>query len=335
MKKITQKISALLVLGLFLVGMVPLASAESDIDRLNKAVLKEYANWKEASNRMHNVLTKDMANAQNVVNKLKNIKYIDHENAEQARDAFQDLMEGSKREIEFLIDLTEKSKPNKDHQYLYDALAAADEVLAIIDGINPETATREDLNNVLDGIRDFWNFHFKITYYKAIGEAGSARIRYALNKLDVLDDKLEVMINNVKAEGYDTRDAEAWLVDYRNKLAKAESDYDKLKDAWGEVNTRFDIPPIYNAYFNYLKGANSKAKEMYSLAQDIYKDLKSQKPLRTVNGVDYTAEKGQAQSDSGEPIQRKKPLATVNGNQFIVNKDVTGTPVSDAEKGSR
>ena len=87
MKNTTRKISALLVLGLFLVSMVPFASAESDISKLNKAVLEEYANWKEASEKMRNVLKKDMADAQRVINKLKNIPNINHENAAEAREA--------------------------------------------------------------------------------------------------------------------------------------------------------------------------------------------------------------------------------------------------------
>jgi hypothetical protein len=329
MKNTTQKISALLVLGLFLVGMVPLASAESEVERLNKNVLKEYANWKEASTRMHNVLTKDMTNVKNIVNKLKNIKHINHENAEEAKEAFQDLMKESKKEIEFLIDLVEKSKPNENHQYLYDALAAADEVLVIIDGINPETATREDLNNVLDEIRDFWNFHFKIAYYKAISEAGSVRIKYALNELDILGDKLEVMINKANKNGYNTVDAEAWLIDYKNKLTKMENDASKLKDSWQSVETRFDIPPIYNTYFSYLKGADNKAKEIYVLAKVIYKDLKDQTPLKTIKGMDYDATQGNTYKVNTDQKTKNKPLKTVNGNNFIVKTD-SGAPVDES-----
>lgn len=279
MKNTMNKISALLVLSLFVVAMVPAVIAGPADDA--KALNANFLNRAEVAKNQIGKTTKHVKDlAQDVRKTLDLVRKrnsVSRDDAEAVQNKLVNLLDGIQDEMETLKNGVDNSCINNDkgNAYLDDVIAKAENLKADVQALDPQTATRDDLNSVLSKMRNFWNNEFKGAVYVATGRAGHCKAQWVLGSADTLILRTTEIIDEVDAKGVkDVAGARALISEMEADQAKLEAQYEKLQNSWSNVNNYQDAYALSKNVNDFIKNkAIPETKRIHASAVEEYRIL--------------------------------------------------------------
>lgn len=279
MKNTMKKLSALLVLTLFVVAIVPavIASPADDAKRLNKAFLEKSSKAKNQIDKTRNHVKGLAEDVKRTLDLVRKRNKVTREDAEQVQNKLVNLLSGIQDELETLKTGVGNSciDNDKGNAYLDSVIAKAENLKADVQALDPQTATREDLNSVLKKMRNFYNDDFKGTAYVAMGRAGSCKAKWVLGNVDALILRTTEIIEDVEARSSkDTAGARALIARMEADQVKLEAEWERLQAGWSNINNHQDAYKLSQNVNDFIKNkAIPETKRIHASAVEEYKAL--------------------------------------------------------------
>ncbi len=278
MKNTMNKISALLVLSLFVVAMVPavIAGPADNARNMNAKFLESSstANKQIGKTRSHiNGLVQDVRTTLNQVKKKGNIEKAD---ADKVQADLIKLLDGIQNEMETLKTGVDNTCIDNDHgnDYLDMVITKAENLKTEVQALDPQVATRGDLNSVLSSMRDFYNNEFKGSMYIAAGRSGNCKAQWVLGNVDAIILRTTEIINEVEAKGKDVQGARDVISKMEIDQAKLEAEYEKLQTSWANVNNYQEAYALSQNVNSFIKNrAIPETKRIHASAVAEYRIL--------------------------------------------------------------
>lgn len=275
-----RKLSAMLVLALFVISVVPAVFAHEGDDGSDEST--ETTEGKES-------LRDKMLEEREKMRDTKTRVLEAHEKVMKARASFLDarikirsgqattvdkqdfLLAAADKVIELLNDLKVKVEASDDEDKA-ETLAEIDASIeamtsakATVEGIDTETATREEIRAAAGELRDAWNDAQKVLR-KGAGHVVNKRVGNVIQRMDHMDDKLDKILERLAAKGYDVSAAAALTAEFDAKIESAEAHHEKSKEL-------FEAGSIQEANVE-MRAAMADLKDAHNLLKDIVKSLR-------------------------------------------------------------
>ncbi len=280
MKNLTKKIGALFILSIFVIGIVPTAFA-FEANKWDKTANQK---WQKASNQIKWSRTTFKETAKGLNDFLSDVKKrntVTLNDAEEVRNRLLSSLDKLSKEINKIKDSANKNSclpDDKTNNYVDMVQGKITTLSNDISGWDAATSTnpRNDLNNFLKRMRNFYREDFSGIFYQAVGNAGACKAHWVLNQVDKVITKAEELEVNAKANGKNTSSALVLIDDMKSKQAKLESDYEKLILSWKSIENHRDAAQVMKEVNNYVKDAVNVAKEIYRQLKSVYREIKNQ-----------------------------------------------------------
>ena len=279
MKNTMNKISALLVLSLFVVAMVPavIAGPADDAKTLNANFLKRAEVAKNQIGKTTNHVKNLAQDVRKTLDLVRKRDSVSRDDAVEVQNKLVKLLDGIQDEMETLKKGVDNSciDNDKGNAYLDDVIAKAENLKADVQALDPQTATRDDLNSVLNNIRNFWNDEFKGAIYVATGRAGACKAEWVLGSVDTLIIRTTEIIDEVDAKSVkDVSGARVLISEMEADQAKLEAEYDRLQNGWSNIQNYQDAYALSKNVNDFIKNkAIPETKRIHASAVNEYRIL--------------------------------------------------------------
>ncbi|MBT3866119.1 hypothetical protein HOF78_03405 [Candidatus Woesearchaeota archaeon] len=279
MKNTMKKLSALLVLSLFVVSMVPavFAGPADDAKALNANFLAKAEKAKNQIGKTSNHVKTLAQDVRKTLDLVRSRNKITRDDAEQVQNKLVNLLDGIQDEMENLKTGVGNTciDNDKGNDYLDMVIAKAENLKADVQALDPQTATREDLNSVLSKMRNFYNDEFRGSMYVALGRAGNCKAQWILGNVDGLILRTTEIVDDVEARGNkDTAGARTLISNMEIDQAKLEAEYEQLQNAWSNVNSHQDAYALSQNVNSFIKNkAAPETRRIHASAVEEYRAL--------------------------------------------------------------
>ena len=279
MKNTMKKMSALLVLALFVVGMVPavIAGPADDAKALNANFLAKAEKSKNQIGKTSNHVKTLAQDVRKTLDLVKKRNTVTRDDAEAVQNKLVNLLEGIQDEMETLKTGVSNTCIDDDrgNDYLDMVISKAENLKADVEALDPQTATGEDLNDVLGKMRSFYNDEFKGSMYIALGRAGNCKAQWVIGSVDALILRTTEIADEVGARGNkDTAGIRELISNMEIDQAKLESEYEGLRNAWSNVNNHEDAYALSQNVNKFIKNkAIPETKRIHASAVEEYRTL--------------------------------------------------------------
>jgi len=136
-----------------------------------------------------------------------------------------------------------------------------------------ETASPEQIKEKAKELRQYWKEH-RVHLKRIIAQIFAARLRFVIEKLEDISEKIADKIEDLKAAGKDTVQLEAWLAEFNQKIAAAKAKQEVVKTKWQAISSPAEANQLFREAHQAFKEANSYLREAQQTLIDIVKELK-------------------------------------------------------------
>ena len=164
-----------------------------------------------------------------------------------------------------------------------------------------DTATPEQIIAKAKEIRSYWTSN-RVFVKRIVGQIWSARINFLITKAEVLAVKMDTKIQELKANGKDTTQLEAWLADFNQKIALA-------KEKQAAANAKFQA-------INSLETADQFFKEGHRFILDADKYIREAHAqlVNILRGLKEIARESESTTTTATPTETVSPTASVTAS---------------------
>lgn len=194
-----------------------------------------------------------------------------HGNSATLADKQAFLLASSDKILELLNNLRDRvdasDAENKD-ETLADidaAITSMTDAQATVEGINTDTATREEIKAAAQQMQDAWKDAREILK-KGAGHVVTARVGLVVKRMDALQDKLDRIVARLEANGADMSATVELQAQFETKLDSAEANLKTAKDLYASG----DVKAAHDA----LVTANTDLKDAHKLLKEIVKSIR-------------------------------------------------------------
>ncbi len=279
MKNTMKKISAILVLSLFIVGMFPVAvfAQKASVKKVNQKFLVDAAKGKDQYQKVSTEIKNDVKNIKNFLVDVKNKEEFTRDDSFKIKQKLLDFLDSIINRAERTKTAVDNSCVDDDNgnDFLDRVIDWAEDLKTEVEALDPETATRNDINRILSKIKNGWG-NVRGIVYVGMGRSIACKYRYIHENAETLIDRIKVLTDEAEANGKDVSRARTWITNAELKLSTLETDWDRIVNLWRQVDTSQDALNVAKKSNGYLKNAYRTIREMYKEAKTIYRYLKSQ-----------------------------------------------------------
>ena len=209
-----------------------------------EAVVGEQTNLDKAKTRLNNALDKAITKLQNFKSKVENRKVLEQ----------------------------------TDKDYI---LSKIDEHISYYEGKKDEVnsaATIAELRVISKEIKSKWAETRRGMKWTA-GFVLNVHVKTAIEKGEKVSARVQAKIDELKSQGKDTSELEAWLADFNAKLEDAKKKYEAAKEKFrsGEIDTREEAEQFIREGHAYIKEARQYIKEAKAQLRKIVAEMKKDK----------------------------------------------------------
>ncbi len=155
--------------------------------------------------------------------------------------------------------------------------AGIDTDIQWLEGKQAEIATADRAALVAIGkeVRDYWA-QVRVDLKKnVIAPILSARADWLLMKADEASDRVLNAISEAEARGEDVTRAREILADFDSKMDLAQSEYDKAKAKFAEINSLADADEFFRAAQEFMRQGNTYLRQAYASLRDAYAEIRA------------------------------------------------------------
>ena len=210
------------------------------------------------------------------------------------REQFQQrAKEFLKKEISAMIKYLEALKNKVTNMQKMDEgdrtsiLVKINENIAWLQGKQTEIdgASADKLKTISQEVKDYWK-NIRVTSRRVTGQILASRIKFLIGKAELMAQKLETKIQELKQAGKDTAKLEELLADFKAKIASAKENYQQAKTKFQAISSKDNVVQFYQEGHKLVKDANQYLKQAY---QDLVQMVRKIKQLEKSNSGNATS----------------------------------------------
>lgn len=135
------------------------------------------------------------------------------------------------------------------------------------------TASPAQIKEKAKEIKEYWKNH-RVKVKKIIGRIWAARLRWVIDRFEVVSSKVSAKIEELKASGKDTSQLESWLADFNQKIEVAKEKRDRAREKYQAVSSLADANQLFKQAHQFIKEANQYLRDAHKKLVDIVKEMK-------------------------------------------------------------
>lgn len=136
-----------------------------------------------------------------------------------------------------------------------------------------KNATDEQLKQIKETVLQRW-INIRVAANKITGQIIAARIRYVIEKAELMADKLEVKINEFKQSGKDVASLEALMVSFEDKIKLSKLSYEQAKAKFQAISGKEGAGDLLRQGHKLLKDARQYLNQAYKDLRQIVVKIK-------------------------------------------------------------
>lgn len=137
-----------------------------------------------------------------------------------------------------------------------------------------DTATPAQIISKAKEIRAYWVKH-RIFVKRITGQVWSARVNYVIDQAEIVSDKVDATIQELKAAGKDTTKLEAWLADFDQKIAIAKEKKELGEAKFQAIDSLADMDQLFREGHQFILDAGNYIRSAHTKLIEIIKEIKA------------------------------------------------------------
>lgn len=280
MKNTLKKIGVMTLLGIFTLGVVTPASAQTMAEK-NKEVRASYAQARDQYKKEVEAFKSTRQEYLNVKAKYEQYKTADNKKAleDETRAFLEKTATGLVSRLESIRAWVSGNQAISDADQQTIIAEINDDIAWLNDRIPKiQSASGDAIKAQAKEMQTYWGSHQK-DVKRIVGEVMLARVNYVINQADMFAAKASTKIAEAKAAGKDTTKWEQELANFNAKLGLAKEKYNQAHDIFVSIksDSSTDMKTINDLFVKgnaFVKDANTYLKDAYHQVVTLAKEVK-------------------------------------------------------------
>ncbi len=329
------KVGAVLLMAVFLLSMASTVTAQS------------LGHWDETAKQKYNTAKSEYLQAAGFYEDARHdwITARDRYRAYKTADNGEDALEKGK---EFLLNADKvlvahlemvsayvEGEPCLNDTEKENIISELDSYIKWLEEKQPEienATTKQELTDIAGAVRNKW-LEIRPTTKRIVGRVMNAKVLWVITNAESAANKTEEAIEQLKEQGKDTTDLEAWLNDFNTKIDLAKEKHQAAKEKYAAIRNVRDADRLFREGNAYVKEANQYLRGAYEDLRDIVDELRRYGTGEvTVNGTGRLTAEG-----DGNATITVNGTVRVRGDEgvFIVTDNRGDTEITVAGIGNK
>ena len=277
-----SKVGAILVMAVFLLSILSLITSVNaqPLKQWDEAAKQKYSNAKseyQILRGFYGDVRQDWITARNKYRVYKTV-----ENAENALEKGKDfLLKADKAMVGYLemVRAYVEGEPSLSDTERENIIRELDSYISWLEEKQPEiegATTKKELVAIAGTVRNKW-LEIRPATKRIVGQVMNAKVLWVINNAETASVKVEDAIEQLKEQGKDTTDLEAWLDDFNTKIDLAKEKHQAAKEKYAEISDVRDADKLFREGNAFVKEANQYLRSAYKDLKKIVKDLRKYK----------------------------------------------------------
>jgi hypothetical protein len=130
---------------------------------------------------------------------------------------------------------------------------------------------------------DYWR-DVRVKIKQITGQILSAWLDALVQKAEAFAGRVGAKVQELKDNGIDTSQLEAWLSDYNSKRELAEQKYDAAKEKFSQISSEADADGLFREGVAFIREGNSYLRDAFKALRDIVSDMRKKGHTVTLSG---------------------------------------------------
>jgi len=277
-----SKVGAILVMTVFLLSILSSITSVNaqPLKQWDEAAKQKYSNAKseyQILKGFYGDVRQDWITARN---KYRGYKTV--ENAENALEKGKDfLLKADKAMVGYLemVRAYVEGEPSLSDTERENIIRELDSYISWLEEKQPEiegATTKKELVAIAGTVRNKW-LEIRPATKRIVGQVMNAKVLWVINNAETASVKVEDAIEQLKEQGEDTTDLEAWLDDFNTKIDLAKEKHQAAKEKYAEISDVRDADKLFREGNAFVKEANQYLRSAYKDLKKIVKELRKYK----------------------------------------------------------
>jgi hypothetical protein len=277
-----SKVRAILVMAVFLLSILSSITSVNaqPLKQWDEAAKQKYSNAKseyQILKGFYGDVRQDWITARN---KYRGYKTV--ENAENALEKGKDfLLKADKAMVGYLemVRAYVEGEPSLSDTERENIIRELDSYISWLEEKQPEiegATTKKELVAIAGTVRNKW-LEIRPATKRIVGQVMNAKVLWVINNAETASVKVEDAIEQLKEQGGDTTDLEAWLDDFNTKIDLAKGKHQAAKEKYAEISDVRDADKLFREGNAFVKEANQYLRSAYKDLKKIVKELRKYK----------------------------------------------------------
>lgn len=280
MKNTLKKIGVMTLLGIFTLGVVTPASAQTMAEK-NKEVRASYAQARDQYKKEVEAFKSTRQEYLTVKEKYEKYKTAENKKAleDETRAFLEKTATGLVSRLESIKAWVSENQGISDADEQVIIAEINDDIAWLNARISKiQSAQGDVIKAEAKEMQNYWGNHQK-EVKKIIGQVMLARVNYVINQAEMFSAKASTKIAEAKAEGKDTTKWEQELQDFNMKTGLAKDKYNQARDIFMSIksDSTTDLKTVNELFVKgnaFVKEANTYLKEAYQKVVTLAKEVK-------------------------------------------------------------
>ncbi len=132
--------------------------------------------------------------------------------------------------------------------------------------------TKQELTDIAGTVRNKW-WEIRPATKRIVGHVMNTKVLWVITNAESAADKTADAIEQLKGQGKDTTDLEAWLNDFNTKIDIAKEKHQAAKEKYAAIRNVRDADRLFREGNAYVKEANQYLRGAYKDLRDIVNEL--------------------------------------------------------------
>jgi len=269
-----KKAIALMIVGIFLISMVPV-SATPSLNEKNKRVVREYNQLKQEYNTVKEEWSKARSEYIKAKQSYKRFGQLTPEEQEDKFEIAQNFLLKTLDRMNRHLGLLQKwaERVIQDEELQNEVITELDEYSTQIKLFKEKVNSAnniEDLKKTGKEIKEYWK-STRGKLKRVIGIILSERTNNVIQRAERLTEKLHEKVDVLDQNNKQVGEMQDLLTDLDEKIKLAKEDYEKAKELYQQIQSLQDANQTLKQIKDYLQNANKYLKESHKTLKDLVK----------------------------------------------------------------
>ena len=266
---------ALLLIGLFVLSAVPIATAEQSIGQPNQRAIQEYNTLKQEYKQIRNEWESSKTEYIQTKKKLQKFNKLTPEEQElhfgKAQEFMTKTLDRMEKHLEILQKWSERVVQNDSQQQeIIEDLGIHIKELNEFKTKVSEATTVQELRTVGKEIKDYWK-NARADIKRVTSTILAAKVNNIIQRAETLSKKLHTKVNALDQGHGEVQEMQALLKEFDIKITLAKESYENAKDAYSQIRSLSEVDSLFGQTKDFLKDADKYLKESHKILKKLVK----------------------------------------------------------------